>query len=158
MKIFKNKELLFIGKDSSLSDPDILDVIKGCSATGVDSFMDVYRIYDGIQFPRGAMIFRSKFFPIEKGSWDKIEVEFFLTLANMIEIQCIKESENPEIFALSQTHIPFADDGCGNTIWMDLKTGVVKVFYHEYDLMEGLLPVAPSFEDFCSYLQNWELG
>ena len=38
--------------------------------------------------------------------------------------------------SLVKTHIPFADDGCGNDIWIEVSTGVIKVFYHEYP-MEG---------------------
>jgi hypothetical protein len=55
------------------------------------------------------------------------------------------------------THIPFADDGCGNDVWLDNKTGLIKVLYHEYELDEGLITVAPNFNDFCESLENWKL-
>lgn len=156
MKLFKNEQLLFIGTESKLSRTQIKNVLKGCS-TNTDSFVHLYQIYDGIKFPRGAMIFRNKFYTIRKGTWDKIEVEYFLTLDNVIEIKEIRKEKNPDIFELNQSHIPFADDGFGNIIWMEMSTGIIKVFYHEYELEEGLINIAPSFDEFCSSLENWIL-
>ncbi|MGG5507170.1 MULTISPECIES: SMI1/KNR4 family protein [unclassified Myroides] len=156
MKLFKNEQLLFIGTESKLGRTQIIGILKGCS-TNTASFVHLYQIYDGVKFPSGAMMFRNKFYTIRKGTWDKIEVEYFLTIKNIIEIKEIRKETNSDIFELNQSHIPFADDGCGNIIWMELSTGIIKVFYHEYELDEGLITIAPTFDDFCSSLENWIL-
>jgi hypothetical protein len=158
MELFKNKELLYEGKKSNLSIEQIKEVTNvDVDFVRVDSFSNLYRIYDGIKFLRGAMMFRSKFYDVQKEEWDKIEVDFFLTFKNIFELMEMKEESNPELFSLAKTHIPFADDGCGNTIWIELSTGKIKVFYHEYELDKGLITIAPNFEDFCASLENWAL-
>ena len=66
--------------------------------------------------------------------------------------------DDAQLDSFVQTHIPFADDGCGNDIWIEVSTGIIKAFYHEYSLEEGLIVVAPSFDVFCSSLENWVLN
>ncbi|MDR2145176.1 MAG: SMI1/KNR4 family protein [Tannerella sp.] len=156
MELFKNKELLYEGIKSNLSLKHIKGVIN-VDFVGVDSFINLYQIYDGVKFLRGAMMFRNKFYDVLKGEWDKIEVEFFLTFKNIRELMEMTKENNPDIYLLAQTHVPFADDGCGNTIWIEMSTGKIKVYYHEYELDKGLLTIAPNFNSFCSSLENWVL-
>lgn len=154
MELFKNKELLYEGKKSNLSIEQIKKVVK-VDFIGSADFVDLYQTYDGIRFLSGAMMFRNKFYDIQKGEWNKIEVEYFLTFENILELREVNKESNPELFSLSQTHIPFADDGCGNTVWIETLTGKVDVFYHEYTLDKGLITIAPNFNCFCASLENW---
>lgn len=73
-------------------------------------------------------------------------------MKNIKEIQ-----DNPVTYALAQGHVAFGNDGCGNTIWMELSNRIIKVFYHEYELDQGLINIVPSLVDFCNSLQNWTL-
>lgn len=156
MKLFQKNNLLYQGRPSRLSTAEIVELLQITFNT-LGSFIDLYKEFDGINFPEGAMMFRSKFYDIPKGEWDRIEVGFFLTSDNILEYSHITEEVNPELYLLQSKHIPFADDGAGNTIWIEKYTGEIKVFYHEYPIEEGLILIAPSFEDFCASLENRRL-
>lgn len=156
MKLFNNKELLYEGKKSNLSIDQIKEVIN-VDFVGASSIISLYQTYDGITFLRFAMMFRSKFYDVPKGEADKIEINFFLTFKNILEILSVKEEDNLELFLMGQSHIPFADDGCGNTIWIEKSTGKINILYHEYGLDLSLRAIAPNFSEFCNSLENWVL-
>ena len=103
------------------------------------------------------MMFRNKFYSVAKGDWDKIEIGFFFKIEDIITNRKLLLEEDNELKYFVKTHIPFADDGCGNDIWIEISTGVIKAFYHEYSIEEGLIGIAPNFEEFCSSLENWTL-
>ncbi len=153
---FTDSKLLYEGRESLLSEVEIRRLL-GVNCDKINSFIQLYLTYDGIFFPMQAMMFRHAFYPIAKGDWDKIEIGFFLKFDDIIKNRMPQLQNDPEINDLIKTHIPFADDGCGNDIWIEISTGVIKVFYHEYSIEEGLIEIAPSFEDFCSSLENWTL-
>lgn len=156
MELFTNNELLYDGRKSNLS----IEQLKGFFNdyfTGIEDVIRMYLTYDGICFPRQAMMFRDKYYDVPKGEWNKIEVSFFLKFNDIIIQREIQRQNNPELELFILTHIPFADDGCGNDIWIEIPTGLIKVFYHEYELDEGLLVIAPNFKDFCSSLENWKM-
>jgi hypothetical protein len=156
MDLFGNNNLLYEGRKSELS----IEQIKGLfndDFPGIADFIKLYLTYVGVHFPKQAMMFRNKFYNVPKGEWDKIEVGFFLKFKDIIELREIHKQNYPEQFFFTSTHIPFADDGCGNDIWIETSAGSIKVFYHEYDLNEGLKLVAPSFKDFCLALENWKM-
>ena len=102
-------------------------------------------------------MFRHTFYPVTKDDWDKIEIGFFLKFDDIITSRKIQLENDTELEAFIKTHIPFADDGCDNDIWIEISTGVIKAFYHEYSLEEGLIEIAPNSDDFCSSLENWIL-
>jgi hypothetical protein len=156
MDLFTNNELLYKGRESNLSIEQIKELFND-DFSGIDDFIKLYLTYDGIFFPKQAMMFRSKFYDVQKGDWDKIEVGFFLKFNDIIELRDIQKQDNPELNSFTLSHIPFADDGFGNDIWIETSTGLIKVLYHEYELDEGLIIVAPNFNDFCSSLENWKM-
>lgn len=96
-----------------------------------------------------------RFIQLKKGDWDKIEIGFFLKLDDIVKVRNLQLQDDAQLDSFVQTHIPFADDGCDNDIWIEVSTGVIKALYHEYSLEEGLIMVAPSFDVFCSSLENW---
>lgn len=102
------------------------------------------------------MMFRHKFYSVAKDDWDKIEIGFFLKLDDIIENRKLQLQDDSELDCFIKT-IPFADDGCGKDIWIEISTGVIKAFYHEYSIEEGLIEIAPNFDAFCSSLENWTL-
>lgn len=156
MVSFTDSKLLYEGRTSLLSEKDIRRQL-GIDCDEMRSFIQLYLTYDGVFFPMQAMMFRHTFYPIEKGDWDKIEIGFFLKFEDIIKYRTPQLQNDSEMDSLVKTHIPFADDGCGNDIWIEVSTGVIKVFYHEYPMEEGLIEIAPNFEEFCSSLENWTL-
>ncbi len=156
MNLFTNNRLLYEGRDSRLSEEKIRQAL-GVDGNKINSFIQFYLTFDGVLFPKQAMMFRHAFYPIKKGDWDKIEIGFFLKLDDVVKVRALQLQDDAQLDSFVQTHIPFADDGCGNDIWIEVSTGVIKAFYHEYSLEEGLIMVAPSFDDFCSSLENWSL-
>ncbi|WP_225969207.1 SMI1/KNR4 family protein [Treponema pedis] len=156
MNLFKDSKLLYEGRESQLSEEEIRQLL-GINCDKINNFIQLYLIYDGIFFPKQAMMFRHTFYTITKGDWDKIEIGFFLKFDDIIKTRKLQIENNTGLDYFTQTHIPFADDGFGNDIWIEISTGVIKVFYHEYSIEEGLITVAPNFDDFCSSLENWTL-
>ena len=157
MNLFTDNRLLYEGRDSGLSEEKIRQSL-GVGGNKINSFIQFYLTFDGVLFPKQAMMFRHTFYSIKKGDWDKIEIGFFLKLDDIVKVRNLQLQDDAQLDYFVQTHIPFADDGCGNDIWIEVSTGVIKAFYHEYSLEEGLIVVAPSFDVFCSSLENWVLN
>jgi hypothetical protein len=155
MSLF-NSELSYAGRESNISEEQVRELF-GSAYSNFESFIKLYLTYDGVSFTKQAMMFRNKFYEVPKGEWDKIDIGFFLRFDHIIEIRDIKKKNFPELELFVLTHIPFADDGCGNSVWIEISTGHIKVLYHEYEFEEGLIIVAPSFDDFCSSLENWKM-
>ena len=155
MDLFNNSKLLYDARKSNLSAEEIWKLFND-NPHNINDFINLYLVYDGVFFPKQAMMFRSKFYDIPRGEPDKVEVGFFLNFSDIITLIKLMKQNNPELTPFILAHIPFADDGCGNDIWIEISTGIIKVFYHEYGLDEGLIMAAPSFNDFCSSLENWE--
>lgn len=156
MNSFKDNKLQYEGRKSRLSELEIRNLL-GIPCDKLNDFVQFYQTYDGIFFPKQAMMFRHTFYPVTKDDWDKIEIGFFLKFDDIITSRKIQLENDTELEAFIKTHIPFADDGCDNDIWIEISTGVIKAFYHEYSLEEGLIEIAPNFDDFCSSLENWIL-
>ena len=144
MNLFTDSKLVYEGRKSLLSESEIRQLLE-ITGDKINSFIQFYQTYDGVFFPKQAMMFRHLFYSVEKADWDKIEIGFFLKI------------EDKELECFVKTHIPFADDGCGNDVWIEISTGIIKAFYHEYSIEEGLIEIAPNFNDFCSSLENWTL-
>lgn len=171
MNLFTDSKLVYEGRKSLLSELEIRQLLE-ITGDKINSFIQFYQTYDGVFFPKQAMMFRHLFYSVEKADWDKIEIGFFFKIENIItirkilleednELECFvkthMEEEDKELKCFVKTHIPFADDGCGNDVWIEISTGIIKAFYHEYSIEEGLIEIAPNFNDFCSSLENWTL-
>lgn len=156
MNLFTDSKLLYEGRESRLSEGEMTRSL-GVNCDKIDHFLQLYLIYDGVFFPKPAMMFRHAFYPIAKGDWDKIEIGFFLKYDDIVAYRNPELQNDAEMEYLVKTHIPFADDGCGNVIWIEISTGVIKAFYQDYSIEEGLIEIAPSFEAFCTSLENWAL-
>ena len=171
MNLFTDSKLVYEGRKSLLSELEIRQLLE-ITGDKINSFIQFYQTYDGVFFPKQAMMFRHLFYSVEKADWDKIEIGFFLKIEDIItnrkllleedkELECFvkthMEEEDKELECFVKTHIPFADDGCGNDVWIEISTGIIKAFYHEYSIEEGLIEIAPNFNDFCSSLENWTL-
>ena len=156
MNAFTDSKLLYEGRQSQLSEVEIRQLL-GIGCDKINSFIQLYLTYDGVFFPKQAMMFRHTFYPIAKDDWDKIEIGFFLKFDDIVKDRKFQLQNNADLDYFVKTHIPFADDGCGNDIWIEISTGVIKAFYHEYSIEEGLIKIAPSFDDFCSSVENWTL-
>lgn len=171
MNLFTDSKLVYEGRKSLLSELEIRQLLE-ITGDKINSFIQFYQTYDGVFFPKQAMMFRNKFYSVAKADWDRIEIGFFLKIENIItirkilleednELECFvkthMEEEDKELECFVKTHIPFADDGCGNGVWIEISTGIIKAFYHEYSIEEGLIEIAPNFNDFCSSLENWTL-
>lgn len=170
MNLFTDSKLVYEGRKSLLSELEIRQLLE-ITGDKINSFIQFYQTYDGVFFPKQAMMFRHLFYSVEKADWDKIEIGFFLKIEDIItnrkllleedkELECFVKThmeEDNELECFVKTHIPFADDGCGNDVWIEISTGIIKAFYHEYSIEEGLIEIAPNFNDFCSSLENWTL-
>ena len=156
MNSFSDSKLLYKGRESRLSAEGIRQSL-GITCDKLNSFIQLYKTYDGIFFPKQAKMFRHKFYSVAKDDWDKIEIGFFLKLDDIIENRKLQLQDDSELDCFIKTHIPFADDGCDEDIWIEISTGVIKAFYHEYSIEEGLIEIAPNFDAFCSSLENWTL-
>lgn len=156
MTLFGNKDLLYEGRKSELSEEQIKGLFKE-EFPGIEDFINLYLTYDGIRFSRQAMMFRNRFYNVSKGDWDEIDVGFFMKFNHIVELIEIKKRNFPELQTFTSTHVPFADDGCGNSIWIETPSGHIKQLQHEYELDEGLIIIAPGFKDFCAALENWKL-
>ena len=157
MNLFTDSKLVYEGRKSLLSELEIRQLLE-ITDDKINSFIQFYQTYDGVFFPKQAMMFRHLFYSVEKADWDKIEIGFFLKLDDIVKVRNLQLQDDAQLDYFVQTHIPFADDGCGNDIWIEVSTGIIKALYHEYSLEEGLIMVAPSFDVFCSSLENWVLN
>ncbi|GJQ03901.1 SMI1/KNR4 family protein [Capnocytophaga canimorsus] len=155
MNLFREEKLLYKGFASNLSKQEITNLFQ-TDFEGSKDFLELYSVFDGVDFMREAKMFRSKFYEIPKGELDLINVSFFLKMKDIIiEKEYVRyESEEYQFFI--NTHIPFADDGSGNTIWLDTNTGLVKRFDHEEDFEEAIIIVAPNFKEFCLSLEDYD--
>ena len=76
MNLFTNNRLLYEGRDSWLSEEKIRQSL-GVGGNKINSFIQFYLMFDGVLFPKQAMMFRHAFYSIEKGDWDIIEIGLF---------------------------------------------------------------------------------
>lgn len=160
MNKFNENKLLYKGIESKLLIGEIKKIFPK-DFIGSKDFIELYLIYDGVDFMREAKMFRSKFYNVEKNESDQIGVSFFFSFKRIISEKANYNADDfPTKYKLfARTHIPFADNGCGNSIWIDTDTGVIKRLEHEEDFEEAIISIAPSFKDFCLSLEdddpNW---
>ena len=112
MNLFTDSKLVYEGRKSQLSALDIRQLLE-ITGDKINSFIQFYQTYDGVFFPKQAMMFRHLFYSVEKGDWDKIDIGFFLKIEDIITIRKLLLGEDKELEYFVKTHIPFADDGCG---------------------------------------------
>ena len=77
MNLFRDEKLLYKGLTSNLSKPVITSLFHK-DFIGLNDFVALYTIYDGVDFIREAKMYRSQFYTISKGELDLIDVSFFL--------------------------------------------------------------------------------
>lgn len=158
MNIFNKDKLLYKGFESNLSKREITNLFH-TDFLGSDDFIKLYSVFDGVDFMREAKMFRSAFYKVQKGELDQIGISFFLKLKDIISEKEYKRDFSKEHQSFMDIHIPFADDGCGNTIWIDTQTGLIKQLEHEEEFKDAVTIVAPSFSEFCLSLEdndpNW---
>ena len=130
MNLFRDEKLLYKGLTSNLSKPVITSLFHK-DFIGLNDFVALYTIYDGVDFIREAKMYRSQFYTISKGELDLIDVSFFLKWKDIISEKQCDSDVSTAYKSFMNTHIPFADDGCGNTIWLDTDTGLIKRLDHE---------------------------
>ena len=66
MNLFTNNRLLYEGWDSVLSEEEIRQSL-GVGGNKINSFIQFYLMFDGVLFPKQAMMFRHAFYSIKKG-------------------------------------------------------------------------------------------
>ncbi|GAB6960879.1 hypothetical protein JCM15754A_22140 [Prevotella aurantiaca JCM 15754] len=86
MNLFTDSKLMYDGRTSQLSALDIRQLL-GITGDKINSFIQFYQTYDGILFPKQAMMFRNKFYSVAKGDWDKIEISFFLENEGVVHLK-----------------------------------------------------------------------
>ena len=86
MNLFTDSKLIYDGRTSQLSALDIRQLL-GITGDKINSFIQFYQTYDGILFPKQAMMFRNKFYSVAKGDWDKIEISFFLENEGVVHLK-----------------------------------------------------------------------
>ncbi len=156
MDLFKNSKLSYEGSESNLTREQITELFNNDFLTLHEDFIRLYLTYDGIQFSEQAMMMIAKFYDVPKGEPVYVGLGLFLDLDDIIKARELTMEYNPELIPFVQTHIPFADDGCGNEVWIEISTGLIKATKHEEELEEGLQIVAPNFKDFCSEIENFD--
>lgn len=127
------KEIEFEVDGAEINDEQIKYSIP-YDFNGKNDFIDFYKIYNGIDFPDGAFIKRSKFYVVSDDEYDELEVECFYEMPNsLVEIwEATKEhSLHAKLFA--EQHIPFARDAAGNDFWIEIDTGMIKYVSWEDD-------------------------
>lgn len=155
MNLFREEKLLYKGFTSNLSKQEITSFFDR-DFVGLKDFVELYSIYDGVDFMREAKMFRSKFYDITKGELDLIGISFFLKLKDILSEKEYNRDVGAEYKSFVNTHIPFADDGSGNTIWLDTNTGIVKRLDHEEEFEDAIIIIAPNFKDFCLSLEDYD--
>ena len=86
MNLFTDSKLVYEGRKSLLSESEIRQLL-GITGDKINSFIQFYQTYDGILFPKQAMMFRNKFYSVAKGDWDKIEISFFLENEGVVHLK-----------------------------------------------------------------------
>ena len=86
MNLFTDSKLIYDGRTSQLSALDTRQLL-GITGDKINSFIQFYQTYDGILFPKQAMMFRNKFYSVAKGDWDKIEISFFLENEGVVHLK-----------------------------------------------------------------------
>ena len=71
MNLFTNNRLLYEGRDSGLSEEKIRRSL-GVGGNKINSFIQFYLMFDGVLFPKQAMMFRHAFYSIKKGDRNRI--------------------------------------------------------------------------------------
>lgn len=154
MNLFRDEKLLYKGLTSNLSKPVITSLFHK-DFIGLNDFVALYTIYDGVDFIREAKMYRSQFYTISKGELDLIDVSFFLKWKDIISEKQYDSDVSTAYKSFMNTHIPFADDGCGNTIWLDTDTGLIKRLDHEEEFEDAVIVIAPNFRTFCLSLEDY---
>ena len=86
MNLFTDSKLVYEGRKSLLSESEIRQLLE-ITGDKINSFIQFYQTYDGILFPKQAMMFRNKFYSVAKGDWDKIEISFFLENEGVVHLK-----------------------------------------------------------------------
>ena len=86
MNLFTDSKLVYEGRKSLLSELEIRQLLE-ITGDKINSFIQFYQTYDGILFPKQAMMFRNKFYSVAKGDWDKIEISFFLENEGVVHLK-----------------------------------------------------------------------
>lgn len=151
------KDLKFEPNRVNRSAADVKNILKMIDCSNIDDLIEYYMNNDAITFFNDAEMRRSMFYDLGTGHEriDKISVAFFLSLEEIVKIRELKIEAEPDLRTFIETHIPFADDGFGNDIWIELSSGAIKKVYYDNDPPFQLM-VAPSFVAFCKALKNSE--
>ena len=86
MNLFTDSKLVYEGRKSLLSESEIRQLLE-ITGDKINSFIQFYQTYDGVFFPKQAMMFRNKFYSVAKGDWDKIEISFFLENEGVVHLK-----------------------------------------------------------------------
>ena len=124
---FNKDKLLYKGTASKLSEDDVKSLFSK-DFNGSKDFVELYLMYDGIDFMREGKMFRSTFYEVKKNELDEINLSFFFSFKSIISGRtAYNQIDMPSEYTnFAKTHIPFSDDGCGNSIWIDTETGIIK--------------------------------
>ena len=96
MNLFTDSKLVYEGRKSLLSELEIRQLLE-ITGDKINSFIQFYQTYDGIFFPKQAMMFRHLFYSVEKADWDKIEIGFFLKIEDIITNRKLLLEEDNEL-------------------------------------------------------------
>ncbi len=149
MDLFNNEALLYEGRKSELTVEQIRGLFND-EFSGIEDFIRLYQTFDGVCFTKLGVLARHKFYDVPRSEIDEISMSGFFKFDNIVNTMAIEREEGHEFQSFYLTHVPFSDDGCGNSIYIEVPTGLIKMLDHEEeDLEEAVTLVAPGFKEFC---------
>lgn len=158
---FLKDDLLLEDSWETLSVSDI-DALFPDHFNGGEDFVSFWLAANGGYFTKGCVFYRDHFYDVSQDGYTDVEIESFYFIPRhagddspvLLSIPDVRERRKRYSAGMKkfcETHLPFAGDGGDHDYWLDLKTGVIKLMIPEES--EEAILIAPSFKDFCTYLQ-----
>ena len=163
--LFKDKRLQLWGDAVPVSEADINRAVPE-KFLGKDDFVEFYVKRNGGMFKGEAYFYRDTFHRVPRGKVNSMPISCFFPIP-----LSMKDADNPPVTIASmkaaslkgygrfremkeflKTHIPIADDGGGDSYWIEVPTGRICYIKMEY-VGAGpinIIEIAPTFAEFVS--------
>lgn len=165
MKFFKDTQIIFEQSLNGLTENEVNSYFPQFFQ-GKDLFIEFYKQTNGGYFTHGAVFYRDHFNIDNLKDYNAMEVESFNFiksnqyvksdyLLSICEVIRYRSNTSSKLQNFIKNNIPFAGDAGDNDYWIEIPTGRIRYTHStDPDWADNIIDIAPSFYDFCLYLQS----
>lgn len=165
MEFFKDDQLLFEQSLPGLTEDEI-NFFLPQPFYGKNFFLELYKKFNGGYFIHGAIFYRDNITTNNLKDYNAMEIESFNFiksrksiesdyLLSICEVMKNRSNASLALQEFTQNNIPFAGDAGDNDYWIEIPTGRIRYTHStDPDWADNIIDIAPSFYDFCLYLQS----